>query len=107
MGFFPAIGVCVFFLVYLKLIFHRTKAVVSLLNYPIAALCRKCSWLILSQSNQILCLSEWDYCLGLQKMLYLFTFELSTDDPLLMASLQKEGGGGSEQINHKRHASSA
>lgn len=60
-----------------------------------------------SQSYQFLCLSEWDYCLGLQKMLYLFTFELSSDDPLLMASLQKEGGGGREQMNHKRHASSA
>jgi len=39
-------------------------------------------------------------------MLHLFTFELSTDHRLLMVSLQKEGGG-SEQINHKRHASSA
>lgn len=59
-----------------------------------------------SQSYQFLCLSEWDYCFGLQKMLYLFTFELSTDHRLLIVSLLKKGGG-SEQINHERHASSA
>lgn len=59
-----------------------------------------------SQSYKFLCLTEWAYCFGLQKMLYLFTFELSTDNRLLMVSLQKESGG-SEQINHKRPTSSA
>lgn len=86
--------------------FSQNKGCTFPVKLPYSYLIQEVKMAYTSQSHQFLCLSEWDYCFGLQKMLYLFTFELSTDHHLLMVSLQK-GGGGSVQINHKRHASSA